>query len=278
MRLHQALELIQSGQFSGLKHWREEEVIAVKDDVLREMSDAAEFRIVAETDAGESVDTFQRFGFDLLSSGLARAPYSRFWLSWSELTQGPGQPSTSLAAMCRHVPAPTEKERDGIGVYVMAFAPRSKSGFREDRLIFTSLFTIMWLGEINVKVSRHDSSLTGIESLRSAYRAVAALIGALGTPLARRREEPAPEKLNRQRLLKGRPEIRSQILIDLRPSQSPPRPEDQPCGGWSVKPHWRRGHVRTLSDGRRVPIPPCCVNMEASIPIKPEYTVRWPEA
>ncbi|MCB8877415.1 hypothetical protein [Acidisoma silvae] len=274
MRLHHALQLIQVGHFDGLKHWSAEEVTAISEDVMREAADAAEFRIISETDAGDSLGTFQRFGFDLWSSGLAQAPYSRFWLSWSELTQGPSHPPTSLAAMCHHIPAATEIGRAGIGLYVMAFLPRSKSGFQEDRVIFTSRLTAMWLGDTTIRVSRHDSSLAGIESVRSAYRAVAALIGALGTPLAWRRAEPAPEKLNRQRLLKGRPEIRSQILIDLRPSHNRPRSEDQPHGGWSVKPHWRRGHIRALSDGRRVPIPPCCVNMEEGIPVKPEYVLK----
>jgi hypothetical protein len=276
MRLHQALELIKMGQFGALKRWPAEEVIAIKDDVIRGASDAAEFSFLSESDAGESLNTFQQFGFDLWSAGLAKAPYRRFWLSWSELTQGRGQPPTSFAAMCRQVSAATETGQDGIGLYVMALVPRSKSGLGEDRLIFTSLFTTMWLGDVNVRVSRHDSSLAGMESLRSAYRAVVALIGALGTPLARRCEEPAPEKLNRQRLLKGRPEIRSQILIDLRPSHNLPSSEHGPHGGWTVKPHWRRGHVRTLGDGRRIPIPPCCVNMEAGVPVKPEYMVFAP--
>ena len=45
-------------------------------------------------------------------------------------------------------------------------------------------------------------------------------------------------------------------------------------GGWTVRPHWRRGHIRRLADGRVIPIPPCCVNMEDGVPVKPEYVVK----
>ena len=72
MRLPKALELIQSGEFSGLKHWPMGEATKVKDEILPYAADAAEFSLLAETDAGESLSTFQQFGFELWSAGLAK--------------------------------------------------------------------------------------------------------------------------------------------------------------------------------------------------------------
>jgi hypothetical protein len=230
--------------------------------------------LLAETNAGASLNTFQEFGFELWAAGLATLPYSSFWLSWSELAQGLNHPPTSLGAMCVHMPAAKETQAAGLGIYVMCLVPRSRSGFKADRLVFSSQLIPMWLGQTTVRLSAPSLTLVGTESVRSAIRAVAALIGALGTPKALRSVEPAPERLNRQRHLKGRPEIRSHIVVDLRADKNYTSSEQGTHGGWTMKPHWRRGHVRTLADGRRVPIPPCCVNMEAGIPMKPEYVVH----
>lgn len=273
MRLHQALELMEANEFHGLKYWRPEEAAKIKDEVLQYAPDAAEFSLLNEMDSGQGLDTFQQFGFELWSAGLAKAPYSSFWISWSELTQGPGNPASSLGAMCVHLPAENQNETDGIGIYVMGFIPRSRSGFSSDRLLFCNRLTPMWLGVLSTRIRATDNTPVGTESVRSGFRAVAAVIGALGTPKASRAFEPAPDKLNRQRILRGRPAIRSRIVIDLRTEKNFPGAARSASGGWTVKPHWRRGHVRTLSDGRRVPIPPCCVNMVEGIPVKPEYVL-----
>ena len=90
-------------------------------------------------------------------------------------------------------------------MYVMALVPRSKSGFRSDRLVFTSRRISMWSGSARVTVKAADNTPVGTESVRSALRAVGAVIGALGTPNAMRTVQPAPDKLNQPCLLKGRP-------------------------------------------------------------------------
>ena len=131
----------------------------------------------------------------------------------------------------------------------------------------------MWLGDPHVRIRAPDNTPVGSESVRSGFRAVAGVTGFLGTPKAWRAVESAPDKLNRRRHLRRRPAIRSQIVIDLRTEKNFTGAEWPVGGGWTVKPHWRRGHLRTLSDGRRVPIPPCWVNMEEGIPVKPEYVL-----
>jgi hypothetical protein len=274
MRLHQALELIEDQKFGGLKHWPPGEAASIGGEVLRLGKDAAEFRLISEIDGNEDLNTFQQFGRDLWLAGLARAPFSTFWLSWSQWTQGRDHPLTSMGAMCVQLPAANEGGQDGIGFYAMFFAPRSLTGFRSDKLICSSRLTSVWLGDPNIRVAAADNTHVGKGSITSTYWAVAALIGALGTPKAKRSVEPAPEKLNRQRQHTGRPAIRSQIVIDLRPAQNVSPSDKSRHGGWTVRPHWRRGHIRSLADGRLVPIPPCCVNMEDGIPVKPEYMIR----
>jgi hypothetical protein len=273
MRLHHALELIEKKQFSGLKHWPQGEEMSHCSEALAFMKDAAEFSLVAEVDGEAGLSTFQQFGRELWAAGLAQLPFPRFWISWSELTNGRDQGPTSLGALCVQVREKNADGQKGVGIYPMFFVPRSRSGFKDDRLVFSSRLTVLWLGESTVRVGQSDNTAVGMGSLRSAIRAVYALLGALGTPKAWRRTDPAPDKLNRARRLRGKPEIRSQIIIDLTPEKNLVRPPGSK-GGWSVKPHWRRGHVRTLADGRRVPIPPACVNMDEAIPVRPEYLVQ----
>jgi hypothetical protein len=274
MRLHQALELIQAGHFIGLKNWQPGEADKIKSEVFPLAAGAAEFTLLFETDAGTTLNTFQQFGFDLLMSRLAEPPYENFWLSWREFAQGPEHPPISLGAFCKKIKSADGSGQEGIGIYTMAFGPRQKTGHKTDKLIFCSKFVTFWYGEANIRIPATENTPTYMESTRSAVRAVAALIGALGTPKSWRVEQLAPEKLNRQRRLKGKPEIRSQIIIDLSTNKNTEVGEKGVSGGWFVRPHWRRGHIRTLADGRRIPIPPCCVNMEENVPVKPEYILN----
>jgi hypothetical protein len=155
--------------------------------------------------------------------------------------------------MCIHLAAKNKQETDGIGIYVRAFVPRSRSSFSADRLLFCSRLTPMWLGDLHVRIWAPDNTPVGSEIVRGGFRAVAAVIGALGTPKAWRAVELVPDKLNRQRLLRGRPAIRSQIVIDLRTEKNLTGAERSVGRGWTVKRHWRRGHVRMLSDAAVCP-------------------------
>ena len=67
---------MRANEINGLKHWRRGEATKIKDEVIQYASEAAEFSLLNEMDAGESLETFQQFGFELWSAGLAKSPYS----------------------------------------------------------------------------------------------------------------------------------------------------------------------------------------------------------
>lgn len=72
------------------------------------------------------------------------------------------------------------------------------------------------------------------------------------------KNEPIPEKLQAARKRNGKPPLRNYIKISL-------KPECRVAGvghGGHVATHWRRGHVRVLPDGRKVPVRECWVNLE----------------
>lgn len=68
------------------------------------------------------------------------------------------------------------------------------------------------------------------------------------------------EKLRRAREKNGKPPLKSYTVV--RPVKAVRDEMQDGAGGWKVKPHWRRGHIRTLSDGRKVPVQPCMVNFK----------------
>ena len=80
---------------------------------------------------------------------------------------------------------------------------------------------------------------------------------------------PAPEKLNIARAKKGLELVRPLIVIDMRAAWLAAL-ERRGEGGWTARPHWRRGYIRWLPAGRAVLVPPRCVNMETGIAIEPE--------
>jgi hypothetical protein len=124
----------------------------------------------------------------------------------------------------------------------------------------------------NVMVSHADNDSSGL-LVDNEFGVVKGLLGALATPQAIRRQEPAPEKLNKRRERKGKEIIRPVLVIDIRASQGRVAAR-RTAGGYSVRPHWRRGHIRHLPNGKVVGIPPACVNMESGVAMKPEYLIK----
>lgn len=65
------------------------------------------------------------------------------------------------------------------------------------------------------------------------------------------------DKLQKARIKRGKETLRGYITVKMRKDI---KEALNSGGGWTVKPHWRRGHVRTVKDGRKIPVRPCMVN------------------
>lgn len=92
---------------------------------------------------------------------------------------------------------------------------------------------------------------------------VVSCLGILMTPGVVVKEETAPERLNKTRILKGKPRINSRIKIfegvDIKRAYEVKRGTHA-----SPVPHFRRGHLRRLDEKRIVPVLPCVVGAENS--------------
>lgn len=87
--------------------------------------------------------------------------------------------------------------------------------------------------------------------------------------------EPAPEKLNKKRALKGKPPITEVRHIKIRTDERLVARGHQ--GGSHASPvmHWRRGHMRRLESGKLVPVAPTIVNAsDEHKPLAKDYVIN----
>ncbi len=82
----------------------------------------------------------------------------------------------------------------------------------------------------------------------------------LGMPHYTKQQVDIDRKLARAREKNGKTPLAGYTVVRFRESISRGMGDGE--GGWSVKPHWRRGHIRTLQTGRKVAVSPCMVNFE----------------
>lgn len=80
------------------------------------------------------------------------------------------------------------------------------------------------------------------------------------------------ESINIKRLKKGKQILSKYIYINMKRDF---KERLLAIGGYSVRTHWRRGHVRRLNDGRIIPVQPCIVNFDGEIiPDKKTYVIK----
>lgn len=80
------------------------------------------------------------------------------------------------------------------------------------------------------------------------------------------KKEEISEKLQNARQKRGKSKLLDYVIVSLKPQY---RQSNQHEHHGTVKPHWRRGHIRTLEDGRKVAVRETWVNLaKAEEPIK----------
>lgn len=103
-----------------------------------------------------------------------------------------------------------------------------------------------------------------------AINFMVACYGLLNMKHTIKQETDPPEKLNEARRKKGKIELTKSVVVKLDPRyvvhEGATRTHASP------RPHWRRGHVRTMKSGKRVPVQPHMVMGE--VPLPNEYVVK----
>lgn len=112
------------------------------------------------------------------------------------------------------------------------------------------------------------------EALVFSIKHVIDLCCVMGTKHAALEHVPAPERLNAQRADKGRPPLFEYRILTI-DMASAERAEGEGTHA-SPRLHWRRGHVRSLEDGRKIAIKPCLVGVADRGVISKDYRVAAP--
>jgi hypothetical protein len=81
------------------------------------------------------------------------------------------------------------------------------------------------------------------------------------------------DAVNAKRERNGKARLSKYIYVNMRKQYKEALADG--IGGYTVRPHWRRGHVRKLRDGRVIPVQPCLVNWDGEIePDKKIYVYK----
>jgi hypothetical protein len=94
-------------------------------------------------------------------------------------------------------------------------------------------------------------------------------------PAYEKKEEEPDSALQRSRIKRGKETLSKYVYVRMKPHIK----AALSAGDGTIRaPHWRRGHVRRLADGRVVPVQACLVNWEGdpedpAAPAKKIYVV-----
>lgn len=265
MRLYQALEHLKERRFKAMEPWEPGALEQFVSHLQKAAPTCAEFSFsfLDPESADDTLQTFTDFSNELWDAGIAPIPHDSFWISWDQ----------KVSADVVHMAAYCERNLDDKGKPASLSVRSMYETKRRDGVIFLNQHGFKAIGDHKHILVSDAQNPSTMHLTDLGFEVAAALIGALATPQAIRRDEPAPVKLNKQRLQKGREPIGPMVVIDIRASKQAAAAK-RGEGSYTVRPHWRRGHIRHLADGRLIPIPPCCVNMEAGVPLKPEYVIK----
>ena len=137
-----------------------------------------------------------------------------------------------------------------------------------------------WKGGISLKSASFyavilEKEEDGDDPLQSAQRygtIALLLLMMLNHPVYEKKEHDIDEALQRSRIKRGKETLSKYIYVNMKPHIK----AALTAGDGSIRvPHWRRGHVRRLADGRVVPVQACIVNWEgeATDPGAPEKKI-----
>ena len=158
----------------------------------------------------KTLQTFISFANDLWDASIVPIPHRLFWVPWVQKVM---DQSVKMTAFCERLDSPSDQKPLGLTVRVMFESQRG-----------TGISFINQVGHVVLRDHKqllmnyadNDSAALLVEN---GIGIVKALLGALATPQAIRREDPSPDKLNKSRAKKGREPIRPVVVIDVRASQ-----------------------------------------------------------
>lgn len=136
----------------------------------------------------------------------------------------------------------------------------------DDQIYINASPSFGFFGNENIfyeELRGHDYKLSNDINVeqQNCFEKILSSLVFLNTKYATRSNVDISEKLNKKRNLSGRAKLSNYSIISLDKTYLSADGEGKHS---SPKPHWRRGHGRTLKSGRRVKVQPCPVNFNPS--------------
>jgi hypothetical protein len=227
----------------------------------------------------------QLYSFDLLENDLFDVPYEAFSFGWSQTLQG--QRVDRIVA-CLKLPGDVagKPEMPVAGLECWMFNSvqhQGQLGYHCMHTLFSAINSkkagklmvlepeVLPIRENGARLKADKDECTLAPSLVSDMTALVALLHADGVSL---RSKPAPQRLNKMRVAKGKFPIgpMSDVFINVGGTQYA---TSGAIVGSHASPrmHWRRGHVRRLQDGKITNVKPCLVGSVGSAAPR-EYRVK----
>lgn len=125
------------------------------------------------------------------------------------------------------------------------------------------------------EISIERKGQQGIEQLKLLFKTVMTFTLMMNMPHYHQERVTISEKLNKARIKNKKQLLSPYVRISLRPEIRAALSNGSTDAGYSVRPHWRRGHIRTLQDGKKIGVRPCMVNFagDAELDKKP-YLIK----
>jgi hypothetical protein len=205
-------------------------------------------------------------GEDFLLSGFLEIPFNTCFFNVKNFTL----PSVNEKLKDLELWVKWDKENQVINILLFLenqdFANRIYAN-----IIYHSLRFEIKSGLKRVYDYKNDTYIDNLPpSYEEIFRSFCQILMLLRHPYYEQETVETCPKINQRRERDGKSKLTKYIYIRMKK-----RIKDAlSAGGYTVRPHWRRGHVRHLNDGRIIPIQPCIVNFDGKkIPNKKIYVV-----
>ncbi len=243
---------------------------------------AQKFDISALSPDGNGDEHLLEFASDLIYAGLFRLPFPDVYL------EATFQPSAAVARRTVGIVGSQAQNGDGLSILVAPYSLCDDCGDWHE-LGGYAVLTIpsdplsppacilddrVVTGHKSTCFDDADGSARFWRIMRGALAIFIAGVVGIASKSTILKIEPAPERLNRRRLKQGKVPLFEHRVVTLGRRVSPSSSGVGMPDRASPRLHWRRGHLRDLPCGRRVPIPPAIVGLADDGTISHDYRIR----
>lgn len=212
-------------------------------------------KLLEESDPQISKDLKDSF-LEFIKAGVNVLPFDRFTISTRAIRENNEKPDVDILYIINKIGSVIEinmfsraKPNKPTSILSVTFTDGQISGFRKASPVTME------------QVARFSCSCMAIIMIINSHD-------------VEREHVSIPEKLNKAREKSGKPSLKDYIIIKLSEASRERLKHTENGVVTYRKPHWRRGHLRHLRDGRIVPVSACIVNFNGDKVDPKTYIVK----